>query len=264
MNKNKPNQRAFKKLIDLMTKLRGKDGCPWDRSQTHNSLLPYLIEEAYEVVEAVQSRKNEKLKEELGDLLLQIVFHSQIAEEKGKFDIYEVIEHINSKLRKRHPHIFKTKKKISKKEVLNNWEHIKSAQNKGKSVLSGLPKQLPALLRAYRLGEKVGRLNFDWKDAKDVLPKIKEELEEFEKALKSRNKRKTEEEIGDILFSWVNLSRHLNINSELALNRTIDKFIRRFKLMEKMLKQKKIRFDQADLPFLDSLWEKAKRRQRVK
>jgi tetrapyrrole methylase family protein/MazG family protein len=264
MKSSQPDQKDFKDLVNLMSKLRAKDGCPWDRSQTHNSLLPYLIEETYEVVEAIQSKDYEKLKEELGDLLLQIVFHSQIAEEKDKFDVYGVIRRINYKLRQRHPHIFENRKKISKREVIQNWEHIKLAQKKDKRLLSGLPKKLPSLLRAYRLQEKVARLNFDWKNAAEVLPKVKEELEELEKALNTKNKRKIEEEMGDILFSWVNLSRHLNINPELALNKTIDKFICRFNYIEKILSQKGIGFDQTDLPLLDSLWEKAKQKQRGK
>ncbi|HEX9917152.1 MAG TPA: nucleoside triphosphate pyrophosphohydrolase [candidate division Zixibacteria bacterium] len=264
MEKRRGHQEYFKELVSLMAMLRGKNGCPWDRSQTHNTLLPYLIEETYEVVEAVQSKDYERLKEELGDLLLQIVFHSQIAKEKNRFDVYEVARQINLKLRQRHPHIFENKKKISKQEVIQNWEHIKLSQKKDKGVLSGLPRQLPGLLRAYRLQEKVGRLNFDWKNAADVLPKLKEELGEFEKAFKTKNKRKMEEEMGDILFSWVNLCRHLNINPELALGKTVDKFIRRFNYIEKALAKKRIGFDQADLPFLDSLWEKAKKRKNRK
>ena len=264
MTKAKQNQKDFQKLVDLIAKLRAKDGCPWDRSQTHTSLIPYVIEETYEVVEAIKSKKHHKLKEELGDLLLQIIFHSQIAKEKGEFDIYQVIEQINHKLKQRHPHIFKVKEKISKQKVIENWEHIKLAQNKSRGILSGLPKTLPALLRAYRLGEKVSRVNFDWKKPKDVLPKIKEELSEFEQALKTKNKRKIEEELGDIFFSWVNLSRHLNIDPELALTKAIDKFIARFNRIEKTLIQKKIGFDQTDLPFLDSLWEKAKHKQKGK
>jgi len=255
----KQNAESFQKLVDLMAKLRAKNGCPWDRCQSHKSLLPYLIEETYEVVEAIKSRKHHKLKEELGDLLLQIVFHSQIAKDKGEFDIYQVIEQIDNKLRQRHPHIFQIRKKISKRKVIENWEHIKLAQNKSQGILSGLPKTLPALLRAYRLGEKVSRVNFDWKKPKDVLPKIKEELSEFEKALKSKNKRKVEEELGDILFSWVNLSRHLKIDPELALTKAIDKFITRFNHIEKALVRKKIGFAQTDLPLLDGLWERAKR-----
>ncbi len=247
-------------MVDLLATLRAKDGCPWDRSQTHKSLLPYLIEETYEVVEAIQSTKHERLKEELGDLLLQIVFHSQIAKERNRFDVYDVIGEINCKLKKRHPHIFQNKRKISKQKVIENWEHIKLASGKNKGVLTGLPKQLPGLLRAYRLQEKVARMNFDWKKSSDILPKIREELWEFEKAFQTGNKRKMEEEIGDVLFSWVNLCRHLNINPELALNGTINKFIRRFNYIEKALSAKGIRFGQADLPLLDELWDKAKRR----
>ena len=244
-----------------MAKLRSKNGCPWDREQTHKSLLPYLIEEAYEVVDTIEAGDDERLKEELGDLLLQIIFHARIADEGGRFDIQEVIDHLNGKLKARHPHVFGKKKASSSEEVLRNWEHIKLSKqkDKNKSVLSGIPRHLPALLKAYRVQEKVSRVDFDWKNKEDVFSKIEEEIDELKKAsIKKIKKRRVEDEMGDILFSWVNLARHLKINPEFALRRTIDKFVKRFNYIERELKKKKIPLKEAGLPLLDSFWEEAK------
>jgi len=258
MKKSKDN---FPELVRLMAKLRSKNGCPWDREQTHKSLLPYLIEEAYEVVDTIEAGDDARLKEELGDLLLQIIFHAQIAEEGGRFDIQEVIDHLNGKLKTRHPHVFRKEKASSSEEVLRNWEHIKlSAQKeKNKSVLSGIPRHLPALLKAYRVQEKVSRVDFDWKNTQDVFSKIEEEINELKKvSVKKMKKSRVEDEMGDILFSWVNLARHLKINPEFALRRTIDKFVKRFNYIERQLKKRKIPLKEAGLPLLDSLWEEAK------
>jgi tetrapyrrole methylase family protein/MazG family protein len=245
-----------------MAKLRSRNGCPWDREQTHISLLPYLIEEAYEVVDTIEAGDDDKLKEELGDLLLQIIFHAQIAHEEGRFDIQDVIAYLNGKLKVRHPHVFGKKKASSSEEVLRNWEYIKlgAQKDKGRSVLSGIPRHIPALLAAYRVQEKVSRVDFDWKNTEDVFSKIEEEIDELKKAsLKKMKKSRLEDEMGDILFSWVNLARHLKINPELALRRTIDKFVKRFNYIERQLRKKKIPLKEAGLPLLDSLWEEAKR-----
>jgi len=271
--KNKKD--TFPDLIRLMSRLRSKDGCPWDREQTHKSLLPYLIEEAYEVLDTIEIGDDEKLKEELGDLLLQIVFHAQIAEERGKFDIYEVIEHLNTKLEVRHPHVFGKKKASSSEEVLKNWEHIKLSTTKSKNksikdgersrtMLSGVPRHLPALLKAYRVQEKVARVDFDWRNPEEVFLKIEEEIRELKQAYgkKKAKQKEIEDEMGDIFFSWVNLCRHLKINPEFALRKTIDKFVKRFSYIEKELKRKKISLKEAGLPLLDSLWEEAKRSKR--
>lgn len=257
----KRNKDDFDDLVKLMSKLRSKEGCPWDREQTHKSLLPYLIEESYEVLDTIEAKDDQKLKEELGDLLLQIIFHAQIANERKEFDIYEVIDHLSQKLIERHPHVFKEKRKLVPQEVIKNWEHIKlrASKAKNKSVLSGLPRHLPALLKAYRVQEKVARFDFDWERADEIFLKMEEEIEELKKAYRKRKKEAIEEELGDILFSWVNLCRHLNINPEFALRRTIDKFVKRFNYIERRLKQKKIPLHKAGLPLLDSLWEEAKR-----
>ncbi|MCK4225199.1 MAG: nucleoside triphosphate pyrophosphohydrolase [candidate division Zixibacteria bacterium] len=268
----KKKKDTFPDLIRLMSELRSKRGCPWDREQTHKSLLPYLIEEAYEVLDTIEMGDDDRLKEELGDLLLQIIFHAQIAREGRKFDIYEVIEHLSDKLKARHPHVFGKKKAISSEEVLRNWEHIKLSTERSKNksveegersrtVLSGIPRHLPALLKAYRVQEKVARFDFDWKSAEEVFSKIEEEIGELKRASSKKRTKQTEieEEMGDILFSWVNLCRHLNINPEFALRKTIDKFVKRFNYVERQLKRKKIPLKEAGLPLLDSLWEKAKR-----
>lgn len=267
----KKKKDVFPGLIRLMAKLRSKEGCPWDIEQTHQSLLPYLIEEAYEVLDTIEMGDDEKLKEELGDLLLQIIFHAQITKERRKFDIYDVIEHLNTKLKARHPHVFGKKKALSSEQVLRNWEHIKLSTDTGKNksigdgkcsrtVLSGIPHHLPALLKAYRIQEKVARVDFDWKNEEEVFSKIEEEIGELKKAYaKGRKKSRMEDEMGDILFSWVNLCRHLKINPEFALRKTIDKFVKRFNYIEKRLKQKRVPLKEAKLPLLDSLWEEAKR-----
>jgi tetrapyrrole methylase family protein/MazG family protein len=266
----KKKEDTFPHLIRLMSRLRSKRGCPWDREQTHRSLLPYLIEEAYEVLDTIEMGDDDRFKEELGDLLLQIIFHAQIARERKKFDIYEVIECLDEKLKARHPHVFGRKRAASSEEVLKTWEHIKlstdssgpnSARSSDKSILSGIPRHLPALLKAYRVQEKVARVDFDWKDAEEVFSKIEEEISELKKAAKKRKAKQAEieEEMGDILFSWVNLCRHLDINPEFALRKTIDKFVKRFNYVEEQLKQRKIPLKQAGLPLMDSLWEEAKR-----
>jgi tetrapyrrole methylase family protein/MazG family protein len=252
------NSKTFSQLVNLMRKLRSKDGCAWDRAQTHKSLLPYLLEEAYEVLDSVEKEDDLKFREELGDLLLQIVFHSEIAREGKRFDIYEVIYNLKEKLIQRHPHVFKKRKKLSSGQVIKNWEHIKLATSDNKSVLSGIPKNLPALLKAYRVGEKVGRYGFDWQRKEDILPKLREELREFERAYRSKNKKKIEEELGDVFFTIVNLSRHLKINPELALRRTVQKFMRRFNYIEKELSGDKKSLRKTSLKELDFLWEKSK------
>lgn len=255
----KPEHHKFDELVKLMARLRSETGCPWDRLQTHKSLLPYLLEESYEVLDTVEAKDDKKLKEELGDLLLQIVFHSQIARERKKFDVYEVIEGLIKKLVERHPHVFKTKKKISSEQVIKKWEHIKM-KNENRKILSGIPETLPALLKAYRVQEKVGRVGFDWKEKDDILLKLEEELEEFKKIYKRKKSRLREEEIGDIFFTLVNLSRRLNINPEFALRKTVKKFVKRFNFIEKELNKKGKSLEKATLKEMDSLWDKAKKK----
>jgi len=242
-----------------MARLRGPDGCQWDMAQDHKSLKPYLIEEAYEVLDAIDSDKPDKLAEELGDLLLQIVFHAQIASETGKFDIEQICRMISDKLILRHPHIFNEKKELSKSQVLDQWEAIKQTNNKHHSVLDGVPRTLPALLKAYRIQEKVGRLGFDWKQAKEVVAKINEEVAEFEKAFAQNDEQQMHHELGDLLFSLVNLSRHLGLRAEEALDDTNKKFIERFKYIERKLMEKGKTPSESSLKEMDALWEEAKK-----
>jgi len=254
----KKDSESFNQLVSLMSLLRSIKGCPWDRAQTHSSLLPYLLEEAYEVLDSVEKKDDLKFKEELGDLLLQIIFHSEIAREEKRFDIFKVIDNLRVKLIQRHPHVFKKRKKLSPDQVIKNWEHIKLATSSNESVLSGIPETFPALLKAYRVGEKVGRYGFDWQRSEDILPKLNEELNEFKKAYRSKNKKKIEDELGDILFTLVNLSRHLKINPELALRRTVKKFMKRFNFIEEELSRSKKSLKETSLKELDFLWEKSK------
>jgi tetrapyrrole methylase family protein/MazG family protein len=248
----------FERLVEIMSLLRSENGCPWDRVQTHQSLLPYLIEEAYEVLDSVEAEDDSKLKEELGDLLLQVVFHSQIAREEGRFDIEEVIENLISKLKVRHPHVFKNKEKLTPQQVVDNWEHIKK-KTKNRMVLSGIPRELPALIKAFRVQEKVGRLGFDWQKADDIFEKIEEEIGEFKDVRKKKNEKELEGELGDIFFSLVNLSRHLGINPEMVLRKTISKFTKRFNYIEKELSKKGKSLKETSLAEMDRLWEEAKR-----
>lgn len=252
----------FKRLVEIIATLRGPDGCPWDKEQDHNSLKPYIVEEVHEVISAIADHDDEKLSEELGDLLSQIVMHAQLAKERGAFDIETVAEKIADKLTVRHPHIFGDKKNLTSEEVLHNWERIKhqNSNDHDYSVLQGVPPSLPALLKAYRVQEKVGRYGFDWKSPDDVIGKLKEEITEFENALKTGERARQEEELGDLLFSLVNLGRHLQMQAEEALNMAVQKFIRRFQYIEKRLRDKGKKLDDSNLDEMDDLWEEAKRK----
>lgn len=245
-----------------MATLRAPGGCPWDRKQTHRSILPYLIEEAHEVKDAVLSGKRDRLREELGDLLLQIVFHSQMEAEKGRFDIGDVADAIAAKLVRRHPHVFGSKRaKLTPEQVLNNWERIKLTEKKKKraSVLDGLSPSMPALLRAYRVQEKVAQFGFDWHRAEEVEVKLQEEVGEFHAALVARDQRAVEDELGDLLFTLVNLARHVKVDPETALNATNAKFARRFAAMERSLRQSGIDPAHADLQTMEEHWQKVKK-----
>jgi tetrapyrrole methylase family protein/MazG family protein len=249
----------FKRLVEIMARLRSSDGCPWDRAQDHKSLRLYLIEEAYEVLDAIEQNNPDKLAEELGDLLLHVVFHAQIADEKGEFNIEDICHKISEKLIKRHPHVFKGKRRLSTAQVINQWEEIKRGSNSDYSILDGVPKSLPALLKAYRIQEKVGHLGFDWKDASEVILKIKEEVAEFEQASSSKNPKAMHRELGDLLFSMVNLSRHLGLQAEEALEDTNKKFIKRFQFIEKKLAESGKTPAETTLEEMDALWEESKK-----
>jgi tetrapyrrole methylase family protein/MazG family protein len=252
----------FVALVEIMARLRGENGCPWDREQTSESIKPYLVEETYEVLEAIDEQDPVKLREELGDLTLQIVFHAQMAEEAGLFTIADVLTGINDKLVRRHPHVFGDVKAETAQEVLFNWEQIKKAerqQAKGQaSLLDGVPRELPALLRAHRLQDKASRVGFDWKEAREVLQKVEEEFGELRSAMEGQAPEQVEAELGDLLFSLVNLSRFLAVNPEEALRKTIARFIARFRYIEEKLSRRGRSMRQASLQEMDALWAEAK------
>ncbi len=259
-------QYTFDDLVAIMRRLRAPGGCPWDRKQNHRSLLPYLIEETYEVADSIERQNMDSLEEELGDLLLQIVFHAQLAAERKRFGVDGVIDRISRKLIARHPHVFKTKQQLTADEVLGNWERIKLNESNGKAkkkgVLDGLPRSLPALLRAYRMQEKTSRFGFDWDRPEDVLDKVEEEIAELRQSLKTRRKTEIEHEMGDLLFALVNLARHLRVDPETALSKTNRRFTRRFAYIEQQLAKANRSLNDATLEEMDRLWETAKSRER--
>jgi tetrapyrrole methylase family protein / MazG family protein len=253
-------ENRFDRLMEIMRKLRAPGGCPWDAEQTHESLKRYLLEEAYEVIEAIDSGERDHLKEELGDLLLQPVFHAAIAEEKGDFSIDEVLDAINEKLVRRHPHVFGEEVIESSAAQITNWEKIKK-QEKGverKSALSGIPPELPALMKAQKITEKAARVGFDWEHTDQVFAKVMEELHEFEEAMLSGDQKEMESELGDLLFAIVNLGRFLSIDPEEALRKTIHRFTRRFSHVEESLHNRGMAMQSATLEEMDVLWEEAK------
>ena len=242
------------KLISIVKTLRAPNGCEWDREQTHKSLIPYLLEETYEVIEAINENNYESLKEELGDLLLHVIFQAELANEKNEFNIEDSITNINKKLIDRHPHVFNDDKDVS--YTKGNWELTKQKEKKRASVLEGVPKSLPKLLKARRIQEKAAVVGFDWDELNQVIAKVEEELNELKQAIKI-NKGK-EEELGDLLFAIVNLSRHLDIDPENSLNKAINKFSIRFNKIEKRLSIKNIKMETLTLEELDKIWNKVK------
>jgi len=248
-------------LVALMAKLRGPDGCPWDRKQSANSLKPFLIEECYEVLDALDEGDPQKVKEELGDLLFQIIFHSRIAEERQEFTLNDVITANIEKMTRRHPHVFGDAKLETDKEVLANWEDLKKKE-KGyenrKSLLDGVPRHLPSLLRAHSLQERAARVGFDWNRIDEALPKLDEEIAEFKESLKQKDTAGIEEELGDIFFMLVNVSRFLSINPEDALRKTIAKFIHRFRYIEESAASTERSLNDMTLDEMEQLWQEAK------
>jgi tetrapyrrole methylase family protein/MazG family protein len=248
-------------LIEIMAALRSEKGCPWDREQTRESLKPFIVEEAYEVLEAIDEKNPEAIKEELGDLLFQIVFQCRIAEESGEFGMAEVIEKIGKKMIARHPHVFGDADYKTSEEVLVHWEAQKKREGKQReSILDGVPKTLPSLLRAHRLQDRASRVGFDWEKVEDVLPKLEEELSEFRTALKGEKQEEIEDELGDIFFVLVNISRFVGINPEDALRKTISKFISRFRYIEMAAADKGKSLSDMSLTEMDELWDEAKKK----
>lgn len=247
-------------LIDIVAKLRGPGGCPWDREQTHTTLRAGLIEEAYEVVEAINTADDANLREELGDLLLQAVFHAQIAHEQGRFDFDAVARGIAEKLVRRHPHVFGEDHCADSQAVLKRWDEIKRTEKgaRAESALDGIAAGLPALLRAEKVQKKAARAGFDWPDAAPVFGKVREELAEIEAELAAGKPAAVEDEIGDLLFSVVNLARKLRVDAEPALRRATDKFTARFRQVEALARERGLALEGMPLAELDALWDEVK------
>ena len=254
---------GFSRLLELMRRLRAPGGCPWDAEQTHETLKRYLLEETYEVMEAIDSGSPEMLKEELGDLLLQAVFHSAIAEEKGEFTMEDVLQVLCDKLIRRHPHVFGDLRVHDIDQLVDNWERIKKSEKgeERRSALSGVPSHLPALLRAQKISEKAARVGFDWDHIDPVFAKVLEELKELEETLFTGDQERMEAELGDLLFAIVNLGRFLSLNPEDALRKTIARFTSRFSHVEESLHARGKSLRESSLEEMDSLWEEAKRKE---
>jgi tetrapyrrole methylase family protein/MazG family protein len=263
----------FDALVAVQARLLAPGGCPWDREQTHDTLRPYLIEEAYEVLDALDSGDPEHIAEELGDLLLQVVFHAQLGAQAGRFDISDVIGHIHNKLLRRHPHVFGKAKADTAAEVLRNWEELKAEEKRGKkkpapaSILDGVPRTLPALLEGYQLSKRASKVGFDWRTAPDILDKLAEEAAELRRLLEagSRSQRdkqqdsRKEDELGDLLFVCVNLARFLGLDAEIALKKANLKFAHRFREMERLAASRGQQLSALSSDALEKLWEEAKR-----
>ena len=255
------NGEKFEKLMDVMEKLRGPNGCPWDKEQTHDSITMGFVEELYEFIEAVEDKDIETMKEELGDLCLHIVFQVQIAKENGEFKMAEVLDSIIEKLIRRHPHVFANVKVKDSDEVIVNWDDIKKQEKEKqhrKSVVDGIPRHLPALSKARKVQLKARKVGFDWDKVEDVVLKIEEELAELREAMQEKNQEHISEELGDVLFSIVNLSRFLDVEPELALHNTVKKFMNRFRAIENALEQKGKTIQDASFEEMDALWDEVK------
>lgn len=247
-------------LVELMATLRSEHGCPWDRKQTKDTIKPYIIEEAYEVVEAVDERSPEKIREELGDLLFEIVFYAQLLKEEDGIDIYDIIETVHTKMIRRHPHVFGEVKVNNAEEVLVNWELIKKEEKKAerKSVLDGVPKHLPSLLRAHRIQSKASHVGFEWENFHQVLEKLDEEFSELRQAYKHENLEEIEDEFGDLLFVLVSIARFLHVNPDDALRKAITKFTDRFTHIERAMQTMNKDWKDLSGEEMDALWQQAK------
>jgi MazG family protein len=263
--------KRFERLVEIMRTLRGPDGCPWDKQQDFNSLKPMLVEEVYEVLEAVENNDADGLAEELGDLLLHVVFHAQLGKETGLFDIDTVVKKISDKLVRRHPHVFGTESASTPEEVIKNWEAIKAQEKAEKlknrtpdqrSLLEGIPSKLPAIHEAHQISSRAARVGFDWPDVEGIFDKLQEEVHELKEVISGdddgQRRDRLEDEIGDMLFVIVNIARYLKIDSESALKRANRKFKMRFRYMESELAKQGRTLDQTPLEEMEFLWQKAK------
>jgi len=256
--------KEIERLTDIVARLRAPDGCPWDREQTHRSILTCLLDEAYEFFEAVDENDSGKMREELGDLLLQIILHAQIAREAGTFDIESVAKDISDKLIRRHPHVFGSEKILSPEETIQRWEQIKKSEyandNRRKYMVDDIPDALPALFRAEKMQRRVAQVGFDWNNAEPALDKVEEEFQEFREAATSGNAAHAEEELGDILFALVNVARHYKISAENALRAATYKFAKRFRYVEDRFREIGKDMREAELEEMDVYWEESKKK----
>ena len=252
-------KKSFEDLVELSKFLRSPEGCPWDREQTLNTLRTFILEEAHEVIQAIEMNDIEELKEELGDLLYQILFTSQICNEEGKFTVEGVLNQLYYKLIRRHPHVFGEEKAKDAEEAVKRWHGEKLKEKTRKRNLLQIPRSLPALLRVQRVGEKASQVGFDWEKTQDVIVKVKEELEELQKAISSNEQNSIEKEWGDLIFSLVNLARFLKIDAEVSAHKAIDVFIERFNRIEEKAKDMDKTLSELTLKEMDELWEEVKR-----
>lgn len=248
----------FVQLIDIVARLRGEDGCPWDREQTRDSVKMNLVEEAFEALDAINKSDSRMLASELGDLLMQVVFHARMSEEMGEFDIRDVLCAVIEKLVRRHPHVFGEAAVKDSKEVLRNWEQIKKAERGARSVLADIPESLPGFLRALVVQDKVGRVGFEWPDSASAMSKVEEELQELRSAIEGGNRERIEAEYGDLLLIALNLGRYLGANPDDVLRAAIRRFERRFRYVEIHLAQRGLSPEEAGLEAMDSLWDESK------
>jgi MazG family protein len=248
-------EEKLKELWDVVVRLRLE--CPWDREQTHESMRRFLIEEAYEAVEAISEKDDQALKEELGDILLHVFFHARMAEERGAFGVEDVADHVVEKLKRRHPHVFGGAEVSGAAEVITNWETIKCREEDGRLLLDGIPKSLPAMLRAHRIQDRARSVGFEWEDARGVLDKIEEEVGELKRELERRDPERLRAEMGDLLFSLVNLCRYLDLEPGEALNVTNDEFVRRFHAMQAALAAEGLELADATLEQMEEKWQAA-------
>lgn len=256
---------GFEELVRVVQRLRGERGCPWDKAQTAQTLKPYLLEETYEVLEALDRNEPEGLKEELGDLLFQVLFHCQIASEDGRFSIQEVVALLIDKMVRRHPHVFGSSHAASAEAALEQWEHIKASESRNadrQSVLDGVPQALPALMRALQLQGRAARVGFDWPTEDPVWEKVNEELEELKAARREGSESQTTDELGDLLFAVVNLARHLRVDPESALRATNARFTERFSYIERRVREAGRTVKESTLGELELLWQEGKKRER--
>lgn len=265
MQKNDDGKNELLQLVEIMDILRSENGCPWDKAQTIKELKSYILEEAYELVAAIDSNDLENIKEELGDLLFQVIFITRIFQEKDEFDIFEVAKNMKEKLIRRHPHVFSSAKAETPSQVLFNWETIKKKEKKKKRkhykkhFLDGMPENLPALMRAHKIGIKAALMGFDWNNISEVFEKLNEEIAELKEAIIRQDTNKIEEEIGDTIFAICNVARFMKTDPEQALRKTNEKFIQRFNYIEDMLNKEGKSFADVNLDYLDSLWQESKK-----